>query len=219
MPPLLSYASFDDGPYPYLIRGDARGVEGYFGNALNLDDGYLTLEDFAPGNRSFSITAWIKTPFCFMDAPLFANKPSEDFDEVAKEEQTDGFLLCSVRNTYVSPPVHSTRLDLSLLGKTLALDAPLPDGFQYGWVHLALVFNREEGRVSIYHDFKCVAKAFFWPLLKDVSIGTAGLTVGQDATGEYPFKFGVSIDELMIWDGALTDGNMETLRRYYTDEG
>ncbi len=215
MPKLISYASFDNGTEPYEAHGEVRPTEGYFGEAVNLDDGYLRLEDFNPESRSFSISAWIKTPFCFLDAPLFANKPSEDFTEVPAKEQTPGFLLCSVRNTYVVPPVHSMRLDLSLGGETIALEAPLPDDFQYGWVHVTLVVDRASGMVSLYYDFDCVAKAFFWPLKKDYSIGLPCLTVGQDGTGEYRFKFGVSVDELMIWDGALTEENIKALRHYY----
>ena len=216
LPKLIHYADFDASYAPCDAYLDVHEAEGYFGRAVNLDDGYLVLRDFDPGIKSFTVSMYIKTPFCFMDSPLFANKPSEDFTEVPANEQTDGFLMSFIRNTYVGPPVHSSRLDLALMGRTYALEAPLPDGFQHGWVHIALVIDRESGYASIYHDFKCVAKAFMWPLRKEVSIGMPGLTIAEDSTGVYRFKFGVTVDELAVFDGALTDTDFGKLSDYYT---
>ena len=218
--PLLRYASFDNSTEPFIPCGDIKYLDGYFGKCVKLDDGFLTLNGVDIDRRSVTLAAFIKTPSPYMDSPIFANKPCQDFDEVRREDLINGFVVNCMRNTYVIPPVHTVRLELVSGGRPTLLEAVLPGDYQYGWVHLAIVLDRIEGRASIYLDFKCAATMSVPWLKMNASLSDAGTTlaVGQDSTGEYRFKFGLSVDELLLFDGALTDGDITALGSYYREQ-
>ena len=152
-----------------------------------------------------------------MDSPILTNKPCQDFDEVAREDLINGFVINYMRNTYVKPPVHSARLELVSAGRPTLVEAILPSDYQYGWMHLAVVLDRHDGRASIYFDFKLAATVSVPWLRMDDTLSGAGdlIALGQDTTGEYQFKFGVSIDEFVIFDGALNSEEIEKLGEYY----
>ncbi len=216
---LMHYASFDNNTAPFTLHGDIEYRDGYFGKCAKIDDCYLTLDGVDFDRRSVTVAAFIKTGSPYMDSPLFTNKPCQDFDEVAREDLVNGFVINFMRNTYVIPPVHSARLELVSGGRPTLVEAILPGDYQYGWMHFAVVMDRVEGKASIYFDFKCVATMSVPWLRMNASLSDAGtkFVIGQDTTGKYPFKFGFSLDEFMLFDGALTDGEIAALGTYYKD--
>ncbi len=219
---LTHYFPLDSMDEGLEVHGDVRMVDGYHGKGINVDDGHLFLRGFDPGTDSFSISMWVKTPACYLDAPFIGNKLLEDFEECEQNgmtDFTDGFILSSFRNTYRRPVAHSAKLDIVVGGEPFSLTADLPDDFVYGWVHITLVINRESGEASIYYDFKRCESAKVPNLDKPYSLTEKGRTlgIGQDATGEYRFKFGLSVDEFAIFKGALTEDDISALGEYYKD--
>lgn len=216
--PLLNYYPFDKKNFRDLEIHDTVSLgEGYFDKAVVLDDGYLTMDSFDPDKSSFTLAAWIKTPSPHSQEVVFANLPVRGFTEKLPEELIDGFVLTVIRNTFVIPPVHTTRLDLVSNGRAFNVEAALPTDFQFGWVHLAMVVDREKGIISLYHDFKKVASTLAWGLRKGNPLSGVrkGIVVGQDGVESCETKCGLSMDELMVFGGALTDEDLAKLAQYY----
>lgn len=213
----VKYYSFDNGDLGDLVAHDSVSFgEGYFGTAVVLDDGYLTLDDFPLDKTSFTLAAWVKTPSPHCQEPIFANNPVKFFAGEPYRE-TDGFVLALTRNTYVLPAIHTTHLAIAANGKPFTVEAAMPTDFPLGWIHIAMVVDRESGIASIYHDFKLVAKNLAWGVKKDVALSGVkpGLVIGQDGPETFEHKCGLSLDEVLFFDSALTTEDMEKLASYY----
>lgn len=216
--PLVKYIPFDNEDLSDSLPHDKiTFIDGYFDGAVHLDDGYLTLSDFAPETDSFTIAAWVKSPSPHCAEPVFANKKCEGISLIPREDSSNGFVLRYVRNTYVVPAIHTTRVDIVIAGRPYILEAELPNDYQYGWMHLAVSFDRKSGLVSLYHDFKKVACTLVWGLRKDIAFNGdgRGLVIGQDTTESFEYKFGLDLDEFAVFGDALTDGDMELLQSFY----
>ena len=213
----LTYIAFDDNTVgEATVHGRVKFIDGYFGRAVNLDDGYLTLDNFSPAG-SFTLSMWIKTQSPYLDAPLLSTKPCEDFTEVERENLTDGLTVNMWRNTYVCPAIRTSQVCLTVGQRPFTMEAELPSDYMYGWMHFALTVNRETGVITTYHDFKRVASTLAWYLKKDFPIAREGegLAIGQDTTGKYPFKFNLELDEFAVFNSALTEEEIAALGEFY----
>ncbi len=182
--------------------GNLYFVEGYFGQGVSLNDGYVTLPNYAPGNDSFSVSLWINTTGISSDPALFSNK---DWGSGSNT----GYVLSINSNGGVKFNVGtgSERADMETL---------LPHDYVTGWVHLVLVVDRTAGTVKMAYDFGSFQTMTLPEALKDISFnGYDVLNIGQDGTGSYSASLAATVDELMIFDGALTRADIDKLAEYY----
>ncbi|MBR5279887.1 MAG: alkaline phosphatase family protein, partial [Clostridia bacterium] len=181
-------------------------VEGYYGQGVSLDDGYVSVEDFKPGKDSFSISMWIKTEGTEGDPVLLSNK---DWNSGLNP----GFVL-SLRNTediVFNAGNGAVRMDLG---------AFMPLDYNEGWMHLLLIVDRTAGKVSLQYDFGAVTTVDIPDALKQVSFdGLGGLNIGQDGTGKYSCALPATVDDLMIFDGVLDAEDVAALAKYYGKKG
>ena len=220
--PLNTYLPFDNGELSGAVAHQTVKftAEGYFEGAVMLDDGYLTLDSFNPRENSFTLASWVKIPSPHCAEPIFANKVCDGGFFAPEDGSPDGFVFLIVRNTYVPHGIHSARLEVCVMGKPYILEAELPHDYQYGWTHIALVVDRVTGIASIYLDFKKCASALLWGLRRrgaNLAPTGAGLAIGQSIDGSHKYKIGLSVDELLIFDGALTEKEMALLEGYYKE--
>ena len=177
-------------------------VEGYYGQGVSLDDGYVSVADFRPGKDSFSISMWIKTEGTTGDPVLLSNK---DWNSGLNK----GFVL-SLRNTediVFNAGNGAARMDLG---------AFMPLDYNEGWMHLLLIVDRTEGKVHLQYDFGTVTTVEIPGELLDASFdGIGGLHIGQDGTGNYTHPLPATVDELMIFDGVLSQEDVSALAKYY----
>lgn len=215
--PLTRYMSFD-GDLSELKGATTRAyetvdyVDGYFGEAVNLSDGYVMMSGFAPGTESFTISIWMKVPAAHLESTVLSTK--------AKGAKLTGIDFSLVRDT--SAAGHQGKFNLGY-DNTDTTDTAydiqytlLPDDYQYGWTHVLLVVNREAGTVSTVYDFGEFNTRNMNADYLDASLTAYGLYIGKDANNNknYP-KLDLSIDELMIFDGALTRNEINDLCEYY----
>ena len=77
---LKTYLTFDDviedahGGTTVSEKGDIAYANGFFGQGAVLDNGYISIADYLPGNSSQSIAMWFKTTGVASDPVLFSNK-------------------------------------------------------------------------------------------------------------------------------------------------
>ncbi len=183
-------------------EGNLYFVEGYFGKGVSLYDGHISIPDYAPGTDSFTVSLWVDTQGVNSDPPLFSNK---DWSSGGNS----GYALCLRSDGDVRFNVGdgSNRMDMS---------HRLPDDFRTGWMHVALVVDREAGEVRIALDFGDFQTQALPETLKDDSFDAYNLlNLGQDGTGSYSASLAATVDEFMVFDGAMTQTELAALAEYY----
>ncbi len=203
---VVTYLNFDGnttpalGSYETSESGKLYFVDGYFGEAVKLDDGYVTLKEYSPGVSSFTIAMWFKTGGVGSDPCLVSNS---DWSY----GMNPGFNL-SLRQTDV-------KFNYGNTASRIDFEYPLPFDFKNGWVHIILSVDREMGTVSFSYDFGEWIVSKIPASMANSSFGSSlSFNIGQDGTGKYQ-SLGAVIDELLIWDGAMTQDDVTALAEYY----
>ena len=207
--PLRTYLTFDGSSKDAMgstvkENGKLYYVEnGYFGGAVSLDDGYLSLENSSLGKNSFSLSFWINTTGSVY-APFISNTSFAN-------DSAKGFTV-ALRDT------GSSQVMRVFAGGT-TLSYALPKDFRTGWMHVTLVIDRTAGTVGLSFDFGKLQVQKLTAKTMDATFDAlATLNIGQDGTGNYSSKLGCMIDEFMFFDGVLTQEDIDALAKYYKTE-
>ena len=182
-------------------NGKLYFVEGYFGEGVRLDDGYISLKDYEIGKSSFSASLWMNTGGVEGDPVLLSNK------DWASGYNT-GYVL-SLRNGDVkfNAGDGKNRMDL---------ESMLPENPFDRWVHVLLIVDREAALVKIVYDFSIVDSIPIPDTLIDDSFDSFPvLNIGEDGTGRLGLKLSAILDEFILIDGALTDAEIAALAEHY----
>ena len=203
---LVTYLTFDGDVTDEMGAATTSGgklyfVEGYFGESARLEDGYVSIPDYAPGTDSFSVSLWVNTRGVSSDPPLFSNKNWDN-------GYLSGFVFCIKSG--------SVQFNMGDGENRMDFSKQLPTNYATGWMHLTLVVDREAAVVKISTDFGAFQTLAIPEELKDVSLDAYGvLNIGQDGTGAYGVPLSAAVDEFMVFDGALTEGDLASLAEYY----
>ena len=182
-------------------NGNLYYVDGYFGNAVQFDDGSVSIENYAPGNASFTISAWIKTTANVGDPSIFSNK---DWNSGSNK----GYIL-SLRSGDI-------KFNAGNGGSRIDFEYPLPRDFYDGWMHIILSVDRENGKIGFVYDFGEMKTNDIGASLKNASFDAFDvLNIGQDGTGNYSSKLAAILDDIVILDGAATADDIAALKGYY----
>ena len=208
---LSTYLTFDGtaedatGTTTTKTSGSVTYADGFFGQGAYLKNGYVSIEDYAPGKDSFTIALWIKTPGVSSDPAIFSNKDWQ-------LGTNNGFIL-SLRGT------HDVKFNMGNGSARQDKEIALPYDYQSGWMHLILVVDREKGEIRVSIDFGAFVTIAMSDAMKAASADAFGvLNIGQDGTGNYPAKLDATVDEFMIIDGALTQEEVAALQDYDTQQ-
>ncbi|MBQ7599647.1 MAG: alkaline phosphatase family protein [Clostridia bacterium] len=194
------------GDYTSSKKDKIYFVDGYFGQAAGVEDGAI-LTDFAPGLNSFSISCWVRLNTTNSDPCIFSNK---DWDYGVNP----GFVL-SYRKTDSGFDIKfnlgdgTKRMDVEGLG--------MPSDYLNGWMPVIFVVDRNAGTVGVSLDFGPLDTSRIE--LGSVSFnGIGGVNFGQDGTGSYKAHLPAVIDEIIIFNKALTSAEIAALKQYYKAE-
>lgn len=175
--------------------------KGYYGGAVRLNDGYVTLSDYALKNESFTLAFWIRTQGSGTDPCIVSNANWRD-------GTNSGFSLALRKTSLIRFNMGIDQRDRRVA------DASLPSDFGEGWMHVSVAVDRENNEVRISYDFKA-------PVVVSLKIDNIdfqgilnGLNIGQDGTGNYA-ALPAMLDEFMIFEGAFTSDDIADLAEYY----
>ena len=178
-------------------------VEGYFGQGISLDDGYVSISNYAPAKSSFSIAFWLKTEGMNSDPCILSNKNWASGKNI-------GWALCFNKNKAIRFNAGDGA------GNRVDADATLPANFRAGWMHVIVTVDRENGKITLCYDFGATTDtAITAKLLNTTFTAMSSLNIGQDGTGAYSASLAATMDELMIFDGVLDRADFNALAQYY----
>ncbi|MBS6475094.1 MAG: LamG domain-containing protein [Clostridiales bacterium] len=204
---LIAYLTFDGDITDECGAATTQGgklyfVEGYFGQGVSLDDGYVSIPNYAPGTDSFSVSLWLKTKGVLSDPAIFSNKNWND-------GRLQGYVL-SVNNG------GNIKFNAGNGTDRVDVEDRMPYDYTNGWVHVTLVVDRTAGEIKIAFDFGSFTTMPLPETMKDASFNAYDvLNIGQDGTGSYSADLTATVDEFMIFDGALTAEDLKALAAYY----
>ncbi|MBQ7599649.1 MAG: alkaline phosphatase family protein [Clostridia bacterium] len=188
------------GTYNISQKDKLYFIDGYYGQGVNVADGSI-LTNFAPGTNSFSVSCWLKMQNLKADPSVFGNK---DWDSGLNI----GFIVAFV----------GSGLKFNLGNGSARMDQvfSLPSDFVDGWVPVIFSVDRSAGTIGVSIDFGELQTYPISDNLKNVSFnGIGGLNFGQDGTSNYPAPLAATLDELVIYNKALTADDIANLREYY----
>ena len=92
----------------------------------------------------------------------------------------------------------------------------LPLDYADGWVHLALVVDREAAEIRFAYDFGEFMTAKIPENLKGSHFNSfRNLNIGQDGTGKYGIHLSAVLDEFLMIDGVMTQDELSALAKHY----
>ena len=190
------------------IRASGKGklyfVDGYFGDAVRTEDGYI-LTQFKPDNNSFAVSMWVKLAAAGGNPPLLS-------DQNWYNAESNGFTIC-YEDQWL-------RFNLGN-GETFFTEkADLPEDFRDGWVHVIFNINRDDETVGVCYDFGDFLTAALPDEMKGVSFSgdMRGMVFGMDGTGIYYLKPQAALDDIIIFNRVLTSDDVALLAEYYRAE-
>ena len=167
--------------------------------------GCAETNDLAVGDGSFTVAAWLLTDRSIKkECVVCANK-----DWWWQKRREQGFALVMKNN--------DTVLLLGSGKDEFGLVTPFPDDHKEGWLHTMAAVDKAAGEIRVYYDFKHI-RAFRLPEGFAGSFDAFPFVVGNDVgrknnTETFPNIF--RMDDLIVFDGAFTDADAETLRTFY----
>lgn len=183
-------------------NGKLYFIDGYFGKGVSLDDGYVSIKNYAPQNDSFTVGMWVNTQGVVSDPSLFSNKNWVNGSNT-------GFIL-SLRNT------NDVKFNFGNGSNRMDKEVALPSDYRTGWMYVLTVVDRENAEVRISIDFGDFVTAKIPDTLKDSSANAFNvLNIGQDGTGVYNADLAATVDEFMLFDGVLDRDDVAKLKEYY----
>jgi len=204
---IAAYLSMDDtidsafGDFKISQTGKLYYVTGFTGSGIQFDDGHISLSPYSPNNDSFSACLWMKTGGVNGDPALFSNK---DWASGYKP----GYVLS----------LRSGDVKFNSGNGTSRMDAEyqLPLDFADGWVHVALVVDREAGEIRFAYDFGEFETTKIPAELKGAHLNAfRALNIGQDGTGKMGYALSAVLDEFILIDGVMTQEQLNALAVHY----
>ncbi|MBR5286944.1 MAG: alkaline phosphatase family protein [Clostridia bacterium] len=183
-------------------NGKLYYIDGYFGKGVSLDDGYVSIKNYAPQNDSFTVGMWVNTGGVTSDPVLFSNKNWVN-------GYNNGYVL-SLRNT------NDVKFNFGNGTVRADVTVPLPSDYRTGWMYVLTVVDREKAEVRISVDFGEFSVLKLPEALKNTSANAFNvLNIGQDGSGNYNARLAATVDEFMLFDGVLDKSDVSKLKEYY----
>lgn len=186
-----------------LFEGDTYRVLGHNGYGFNTYNGFMRLEDLQLKNNDFTLSMYIEMADVRNDPVLFGNKNWESGRNAG--------IIISPRGNEKDIKINigngSDRFDITI---------PFPETYLNKWTHLLFSFDRTNNNIDVYFDFEKVSSFSLPDTFKSYSLDSNYFYyVGNDVTENYGYGIPGIIDDLAIFDKALSSDEVKTLKDFY----
>ena len=187
--------------------GNIEYAEGYFGDALVLDNGYVALGQTELLADSFTVAFWMRTEGLM----VYDKAPAVPYI-LANKSGLSGLNPGMALSLYAHQKV---TLNFADGVNRMDMENDLPADFYEGWTHVMLTVDRENNKIGIGFDFYDFAECDIPEAMADAVVNSAyPFYLGQDSTRAH-YDLPALIDEFMIFDGAMTKEEARSLAAYY----
>lgn len=168
--------------------------------------GYITLPDLKFGEKSFTISAWLRNDSSIDEPPAICGTK----DWYWRNRDLKGFMF-SMR----------ARSSMFVIGNgenQFEIITPFPEDVADGWIHVAVSVDKEKNEIRFYHNFKLANKR---PIEEKFRINLDTefpFTIGNDGPGTYnneKYDLIFNADDLFIFSSAFDSEEINKLKEYY----
>lgn len=204
---LKAYVNFDGnvsdatGNYTVSAKNTVTYEEGFFGQAANVTDGYVSIENYVAGSESFTAGIWVKTDGVESDPVLFGNG---NWDSSKKQ----GFLV-SINDS------NTVILNVANGSARYKETYKMPDNYKGGWTYILVGVDVENQKLLVSIDFSAYTITDFETEITSLKAALDVLNIGQHGPGDYKRNMTATVDEFVLFDGILTPENVNALSSYY----
>ncbi len=174
----------------------SRGEFGRTGSALT--------NGLHVGGKGFSVGAWIK-----LDGKTLTEDCYVCGNMNFSDDRRNGFAF-TVKN-------YDTEFMFASDGNGFNLITPYPDDFGGGWLNIIHVIDTENRIITVYMNFDYI-RSFNFPDSVCGNFDAPDFAVGNDVSDRRNNKIvpnTFNIDDLLIFDGTLSEGDVAKLKEYY----
>lgn len=175
---------------------------GYYGDCIEIGrQGHLTVPDFVSGTDSFSASVWVYVDGAVWNAlPLLGTKKWSG-------DSTKGFTLVYASDGF----------SLNIGNGECEEKLPIyhPNRVDWGWINVTVAVDRKAKTVTLYYNFDRSETYNIPESFDGVALDGGVFTIGQDATGENNGIIDYKIDDLVLFNDALTADDVAKLKEYY----
>ena len=181
-------------------------TDGYYGHGAQLSgSGYIAVDDLVFDQDSFSIGLWINRNDLYEDPVLYGN---QDWSN----SKNTGFTF-PMRTAGGNQAFAFSNLDANVRIRMQTVYAA--ENYDQ-WVHTLLIVDRENNVVKYYENFEFVKEASIADL-EGLSLDSGlPFTLGQSATGNYEKNIDADVDDLLVYNCAVTEEDIADLQTYYS---
>ncbi len=206
----------NEGSYNGAIveEGTLNYVNGYIGNAANFKNGAVELTDYKFGNDSYTISFWMNSD-C-----ISYNTSTEFYNTVimgtmdSSSDTNVGFRLAYARDNnaliFYASEGNNPYYALVSYGDTHVANE---------WMHVTVVFDRTSGWKIYYNFVEYPITGGWWydkpEVLSLPADSNNAFHIGQDGTGNAAHPYEKTLDEILIFNSALTADEVAKLGEYY----
>ena len=210
------YQSFDERKV-YGLNKKKELVPGLFGNAMNMSSSYLVT-----GVRDSTKWSGLTIAFWFRDhsdpeTTPYDSDPIFVTDKNWRYVKNKGFVT-ALRNRDNLSGWLTDKIQIHVAdekGNRKDILWNLPEDYREKWIHCLVVFDPSTGNVSLYCDFELAGSAQLLPEKQKAWITGRSMVAGQSVSGKYTYNMEAEMDELMIFNYALTEEEIAEIRDWY----
>ena len=212
---LIAYLPFDGnindayGKIQTTCSGTIAYSDAYYGEGIELNNGYVTLKDVKFSTASFSVAFWLNA------SPL--SSPIADPGLISNKDWQNGVNKGFILSYRGSNDIKFNVGD----GKTNRIDYTrlLPTDYDEGWMHVILTVDRDRSKVRIYYDFTFEGnEAEISDAFAETAFDSMNLNIGQDGTGILQYTLPAQMDELIITADILSEADVAAFETHYKSE-
>lgn len=185
------------------IVGNLSYIEGRFGKAANFEKGCIRLEKYKIGVDSFTVALWFRIgDVGLMDPVIVSNK---DWNS----GKNCGFVI--------SANAHGILFNIGdgVNREDCEFSYPNDHNDGDGWMHIVLVVDRKAKKLTCYYDFEEYFTYGIHSTFDNTTFDALDLCIGSDGTAHYGAPLIGDMEDLLIFNRALTAEDVENLRHIY----
>lgn len=175
---------------------------GVYGDCIEVgEQGHVVLSDVKIGKESFAMSIWV-----YVDGAVWCDLPLAGTKKWSGPS-TKGCTLVYAGNGF--------DFNMGNGEDEEGFSFPYPQGMKWGWNNVTVSVDKTAGKGTMYFNFKDPAAFDLPENMRMTDFDGAPFTVGQDAAGDNNKHFNFKLDELVLFNCALTDDDVARLAEYY----
>jgi len=188
-----------------LMRGGVRG------NCVFCDcDGYISVPKLKPGNQSFAAAFWL-----YLEEDSYGTQGINTLFSTKEYAniKSDGCCLMWGNGGLCF------RVDIDGVVPSVGenyLEAVFPHGYDGGWLHVIVSVDREQKNIRLFCGFQEIGRVPLSETLEGkIFDGCGEFRIGVEGGKCRADNKSFRLDDFLWFDRALSDADIELLRKYY----